>query len=259
MTPTLFDLSGKAAIVTGSSRGIGRSIAEQLAAAGASVMISSRNLDACVEVRDAIRTSGGRAEAIACHVGSKDALQAMLDATLAAFGRLDVCVANVAVNPYYGPLSGIGDDAWDKIMGTNVRSTLWLAQMALPHLAAAGGGSFQIVSSVAALRASTALPAYGVSKLAEIGLMQNLALEWGPKNIRINAILPGVIDTDFASALTSNPKLVDAVRQRTPLGRIGDPIDIGGIALFLASPAARFITGQTLVADGGASIVDALL
>jgi dehydrogenase/reductase SDR family member 4 len=167
-------------------------------------------------------------------------------------------VANVAVNPYYGPLSGIADEAWDKIMAVNLKSTLWLANMALPEIAKQGGGSFTLISSIGALRGSTAIPAYNISKLAELGLMQNLAVEWGAKNIRVNAILPGLVKTDFARALWDNPDTLRAVEATTPLGRIGAPQDIGSVGAFLAMPAAAYITGQTIIVDGGSTITGGL-
>ncbi|WP_298216653.1 SDR family NAD(P)-dependent oxidoreductase [Acidocella sp.] len=250
----LFRLDGKVAIVTGSSRGIGRAIAETMAGLGAAVVISSRKLDACQEVTKKITERGGKAAATACNTGTKEALEALLDFTLRTYGRLDHVVANVAVNPHYGPLSTVPDSAWDKIMGTNLRSTLWLANMALPEIAKQGGGSFTAISSIGALRGNLAIPAYNISKLAEIGLVQNLAVEWGPKQIRVNAILPGVIRTDFARALWDDPEKERNIQQSTPLGRIGEPEDIGGVGAFLASDAARYITGQTIVVDGGAVV-----
>jgi NAD(P)-dependent dehydrogenase (short-subunit alcohol dehydrogenase family) len=250
----IFRLDGKVAIVTGSSRGIGRAIAETMAEQGAAVVISSRKLEPCEAVRDGILAKGGRAIATTCNTGAKEQLAALLRLTLETYGRLDAVVANVAVNPYYGKLSGISDEAWDKIMAVNVRSTLWLANMAMPELAKQGGGSFTLISSIGALRGSVAIPAYNVSKLAEIGLMQALAVEWGKQNIRVNAILPGLVKTDFAKALWDNPEIRNKVETGTPLGRIGDVADLGGVGAFLASPAAAYITGQTIVVDGGSLI-----
>ncbi len=247
----LFRLDGKVAIITGSSRGIGRAIAETMAELGAAVVISSRKLEACQEVASAINGRGGKAVATTCNTGTKEALEALLAFTLQSYGRLDHVVANVAVNPHYGPLSTVPDSSWDKIMNTNVRSTLWLANMALPEIARQGGGSFTAISSIGALRGNLAIPAYNVSKLAEIGLVRNLAVEWGPKQIRVNAILPGLIRTDFARALWDDPEKERGARQSTPLGRIGEPEEIGGVGAFLATDAAKYITGQTIVVDGG--------
>ncbi len=250
----LFRLDGKVAIITGSSRGIGRAIAEAMAAQGAAVMISSRNIGSCEEVAKAIVEKGGRAAATACNTGTKASLLALLNFTIETFGRLDHIVANVAVNPHYGPLSAIADDAWDKIMAVNVRSTLWLANMGLPEIARQGGGSFTVISSIGALRGDQAIPAYNVSKLAEIGLVQNLAVEWGPKKIRVNAILPGLTRTDFARALWENPAITRPLIDSTPLRRLGEVEDIGGVGAFFATDAARFITGQSLVVDGGSLV-----
>jgi len=249
-----FRLDGKVAIVTGSSRGIGRAIAESMAALGASVVISSRKLGPCEEVRDAIIAKGGKAIATSCNTGRRDELEALLALTLATYGKIDAVVANVAVNPYYGPLAGVSDEQWDKIMSVNVKSTLWLANMACPEIAKQGGGSFTLISSIGALHGNTAIPAYNVSKLAEIGLMRNLAVEWGGAKIRVNAILPGLIRTDFAKALWENPKTLQQVEASTPLGRIGEVEDLGGVGAFLASPAAAYITGQTIVVDGGSTV-----
>lgn len=250
----MFRLDGKVAIVTGSSRGIGRAIAETMAELGASVVISSRKIEPCDSVRDGIVAKGGKAIATACNTGSREALTALLDTTMKAFGRIDHVVANVAVNPYYGPLAGVSDEQWDKIMSVNVKSTLWLANMSCPEIAKQGGGSFTLISSIGALHGNTAIPAYNVSKIAEIGLMRNLAVEWGPSKIRVNAILPGLVRTDFAKALWDNPQTMKQVEAGTPLGRIGEVEDLGGVGAFLATPAAAYITGQTIVVDGGSTI-----
>jgi NAD(P)-dependent dehydrogenase (short-subunit alcohol dehydrogenase family) len=249
-----FRLDGKVAIVTGSSRGIGRAIAETMASLGASVVISSRKIEPCEAVRDGIIAKGGKAIALKCNTGAKDDLAELLRVTAAEYGRLDAVVANVAVNPYYGKLSGIAEEQWDKIMSVNVKSTLWLANMAMPEIARQGGGSFTIVSSIGALTGDTAIPAYNISKLAEIALMRNLAVEWGPAKIRVNAILPGLIRTDFARALWENPATLQAMEAATPIGRIGEVEDIGGVGAFLATKAASYITGQSIVVDGGSTV-----
>lgn len=250
----LFDLKGQVAIVTGSSRGIGRSAAEIMAAQGAKVVISSRKADACEEVAAGIRKAGGEAIVIPCNISSKDNIQALVDGTLKAYGRLDTLVCNAAVNPYFGPLANIPDEAFDKIMASNIKSNLWLSNAAAPHIAKGGGGSIVIVSSIGGLRGSTMLGAYGISKAADFQLARSLALEWGPKNIRINAIAPGLIKTDFARALWEDDKNRAAREAGTPLRRIGEPHEIGGIVAFLASKAATFMTGSVIVADGGVTI-----
>jgi NAD(P)-dependent dehydrogenase (short-subunit alcohol dehydrogenase family) len=250
----MFRLDGKVAIVTGSSKGIGRAIVETMAGLGAAVVVSSRKIGPCEEVRDGITAKGGRAIAVACNTGYREPLEALVKATLDAFGRIDAVVANVAVNPYYGPLKGVSEEAWDKIMSVNVKSTLWLANMTCPEIARQGGGSFTLISSIGALHGNTAIPAYNVSKIAEIGLMRNLAVEWGPEKIRVNAILPGLVRTDFARALWENPATMRQVEAGTPLGRIGEVDDLGGVGAFLATPAAAYITGQTIVVDGGSTV-----
>ena len=250
-----FRLDGKTAIVTGSSRGIGRSIAEHLAKAGAKVVISSRKVEACEAVRAEFEKQGYEVLARPCNVSRKEELQALADATLAKWGRIDIAIANAAVNPYYGPLTDIPDEAFDKVFLNNVKSVLWLAGIVLPGMAERGGGSFITVGSIGGIKASTVIGAYGISKAADHHLVRNLAAEWGPKNVRVNAIAPGLIKTDFARALWEDERRRTERIAATPLRRLGVPRDIGGIAVFLASEAAAFITGQVIVADGGATIL----
>jgi NAD(P)-dependent dehydrogenase (short-subunit alcohol dehydrogenase family) len=249
-----FDLKGQIAVVTGSSKGIGRSIAETMAAMGAKVVVSSRKADACEAVAAGIRKDGGEAVVIPCNIGRKPEVEALVKGTLDKFGRIDALVCNAAVNPYFGPLAGIGDDAVDKIMATNIKSNLWLANLAIPGMAERGGGTVTIVSSIGGIRGSSMLGAYGISKAADFSLARSLAVEWGPKNVRVNCIAPGLVKTDFARALWENPNNLEQRTSTTPLRRIGEPHDIGGVAAFLASPAAAFITGQVIVADGGVTI-----
>ena len=249
----LFDLKGKVALVTGATRGIGKSIAEELARAGARIAICSRKAEACEEVRAEFEKSGFAVLAQPCNVSRKEDLRALVDATLAKWGAIDVVVANAAVNPYYGPLTGISDEAFDKIFANNLKSVLWLAGMTLPGMKS--GGSFILVGSIGGLLANTVIGAYGMSKAAGHHLVRNLAAEWGPKNVRVNAIAPGLIKTEFARALWEDEKRRAERIEVTPLRRLGEPRDIGGIAVFLASPAAAFITGQCIVADGGVTIL----
>jgi NAD(P)-dependent dehydrogenase (short-subunit alcohol dehydrogenase family) len=253
--PTFASLEGRLALVTGASKGIGRAIAEELARAGARVAISSRKADACAGVGAEFERAGYQVLARPCNVSRKEDLQALVDATRAKWGRIDIVVANAATNPYYGPLTGIADDAFDKIIGNNVKSVLWLAAMTLPAMASAGGGSFTLVGSIGGLLANTVIGAYGVSKAAGHHLVRNLAAEWGPKNVRVNAIAPGLIKTDFARALWEDEARRAERIADTPLRRLGEPRDIAGIAVFLASDAAAFITVQCIVADGGVSLI----
>jgi len=254
----MIDMSGKVALVTGSSRGIGKSIAQHLARAGARVVISSRKPEACEQVVHEMHQAGFEAMSVPCNVSHKDQLQNLVDSTLRAWGRIDALVCNAATNPVYGPLGDISDAAFDKIMGTNVRSTFWLCNMVLPQMAERGDGAVVVISSIAGLRGNPVIGTYGISKAAEAQLARNLAVEWGEHNIRVNAIAPGLVRTDFARALWENPDLLKETEAKTPLRRIGEPDDIAGLALFLASPLARFITGQVIVADGGVTIADVL-
>ena len=249
-----FDLGGRTAIVTGSSRGIGRAIAEALAHAGAKVVVSSRKADACETVVAAIKKDGGSAISVSCNVGHKDQLAALVAETRRQFGAIDILVCNAAVNPYFGPLAEISDEAYDRTMNSNVRSNLWLCQMALPDMAARRDGSIVIISSIAGVKGTATLGAYAISKAADFQLARNLAVEWGKHNIRVNCIAPGLIKTDFAKALWDNPDLLERRLRTTPLGRMGEPEDIAGLALFLASPSASFITGQIIIVDGGVTI-----
>ncbi|WP_306006549.1 SDR family NAD(P)-dependent oxidoreductase [Aquicoccus porphyridii] len=247
----MFDLKGKVVVVTGSSRGIGRAIAEVFARQGARVVVSSRTAEACAPVAEAIRNAGGDALVVPCHIGKKQDLRQLVDKTIEKWGRIDVLVCNAAINPVYGPMSDLTDEAFDKIMGTNVRSTWQLCEMVLPGMAANGGGAVVILSSIAGLRGNAVIGAYGMSKAAEAALARNLAVEWGPKNIRVNALAPGLVKTDFARALWEDPERLARAENQTPLRRIGTPDDIAGVALFLATDASAYVTGQTIVADGG--------
>jgi len=251
----LFDLTGKVALVTGSTRGIGKSIAEELARAGAKVSISSRKAEACEQTLTEFRKQGFDAIAQPCNVSRKEELQSLVDATQKKWGHIDIVCANAASNPYYGPLTAIPDDAFDKIFRNNVQSSLWLASMTLPGMAERKSGSFIIVGSIGGILANTVIGAYGMSKAADHHLVRNLAAEWGPKNVRVNAIAPGLVRTEFAKALWEDDKRRAEREQATPLRRLGEPRDIGGIAVFLASEAAAFITGQVVVADGGVTIL----
>ncbi len=250
----MFDLSGKVALITGSSRGIGRAIAERMAEFGAKVVISSRKADACEEVAAGIDARGGSAIAHAASISDRAALQSLVDRTMAEWGRIDILVCNAAVNPYYGPLLGISDEAFDKIMASNVRSNLWLCAMVMPQMGEREDGAVIVVSSIAGLKGNTALGAYGISKAADMQLVRNLAVEWGPRNVRVNALAPAIIRTDFARKLWEDPAIYAKATQGYPLRRIGEPDEVAGAAVFLASSAGAFVTGQTIVIDGGMTI-----
>ncbi|PHQ25966.1 short-chain dehydrogenase [Marinobacter guineae] len=254
MTNPLFDMTGKVAVITGSTKGIGRAIAEEMARLGARVVISSRKAEACEQVASELKAQGYEAIAIPCHVGKKDELQNLVDKTNEAWGAIDVLVCNAATNPVYGTTAEMTDDAWDKIMDTNVKGTFWLTNMVLPQMAEKGEGAVVLLSSIAGIRGNTTIGTYGVSKAAEAALARNLAVEWGPKGIRVNSIAPGLIKTDFAKALWEDPVRVKRAEDKTPLRRIGEPVDIAGLAVFLSTRASAYITGQVIVADGGETI-----
>ena len=253
---SLFDLKGKSAIITGSSRGIGRAIAEAMADQGARVVISSRKPGPCQEVADAINKKHGDGTAIAipANISSKEDLQAMVDETNKSFGKIDIVVCNAASNPYYGPMSGISDEAFTKILQNNIISNHWLIQMCAPQMRERKDGAVIIVSSIGGLRASPVIGAYNISKAADFQLARNLAAEFGADNIRVNCIAPGLIKTDFAKALWDNPETLKRALTGTPLKRIGDPEEIAGAAVYLASRAGAYMTGQMLVVDGGATV-----
>ncbi len=243
----------KVFILTGSSRGIGRAAAEKLASRGAAVVISSRKQEACDQVAGQIRESGGRAEAIACHIGKEDQLESLVDETVKRLGRLDGVVLNAASNPVYGPTDQVDESAFSLIMRNNVYSAMRLAHIARPRLEESGG-SLVFVSSIAGLLGNRVIGAYGMSKAAQIQLVRNLALEFGPVGVRVNGVAPGLVRTDFAQALLEDPKAVRAMERQTPLQRLAEPEDIAGVIALLLSPDAGWLTGQTLVADGGITV-----
>jgi NAD(P)-dependent dehydrogenase (short-subunit alcohol dehydrogenase family) len=253
---SLFDLAGRVAVVTGSSRGIGRAIVGRLAEHGASVVVSSRKAEACAAAAEEInRAVGGKmAVAVPANISSKEDLRRLADETNRLFGRIDILVCNAASNPYYGPLSGISDEQFRKILDNNVLSNHWLIQMAASGMIERKDGSIIIVSSIGGLKGSPVIGAYDVSKAADFQLARNLAVEWGQHNVRVNCIAPGLVRTDFARALWENPETLRKVTATTPLRRIGEPDEIAGAAVYLASKASSFMTGQTIVVDGGATI-----
>lgn len=253
---SLFDLTGKSAIITGSSRGIGKAIAEAFAEQGAKVTISSRKPGPCQEVAKELNDKHGDGTAIAhpANISDKAGLQAMVDATNEAFGKVDIVVCNAASNPYYGPMEGISDEAFEKILQNNIISNHWLIQMCMPQMRERKDGAIIIVSSIGGLRGSPIIGAYNISKAADFQLARNLAVEYGKDNIRVNCIAPGLIKTDFARALWEDENNLTRALTGTPMKRIGLPKEIAGAAVYLASDAGAYMTGQKMVVDGGATI-----
>jgi len=252
----LFDLSGRVALVTGATRGIGRAIAEELARAGAAVIVSSNEADACAQVAGEFRGCGWQATGLACDVSQRADVAALVTAATAWRGRIDILCSNAGVAPHFGPMASASDADWDLTMTVNLRSALWLTSLVIPGMAARGGGSVILTASLASLRGNKALGLYGVSKAGLAQLARNLAVEWGPQNVRVNAISPGVIDTEFARPLTGNPEVLARRLALTPLRRTGTPAEVAGVAVMLAAPAGAFVTGQNLVVDGGTLISD---
>src|SRR5450830_2166788 len=253
---TLFDMTGKVAVITGSTRGIGRAIAERMAEHGAKVVISARKQDVCDQVAKEINDKFGKgtAVAIAANISSKENLQNLVDESNNVFGKIDVLVCNAASNPYYGPLAGISDDQFRKILENNVIANHWLIGFVAPQMIERKDGAIIIVSSIGGLRGSPVIGAYNISKAADFQLARNLAVEYGPHNVRVNCIAPGLIRTDFARALWEDPEMLKRRTETTPLRRIGEPDEIAGAAVFLASQAGSFVTGQSIVVDGGVTI-----
>ncbi len=253
---SLFSLTGKVAVITGSSRGIGKAIAERMAEAGARVVISSRKAEPCAEVAAAVNAAhgAGRAIAIPANISSKHDLMHLVDESTRQLGQIDILVCNAASNPYYGPMAGIEDDQFRKILENNVIANHWLINFTAPQMLARKDGAIIIVSSIGGLRGSPVIGAYNISKAADFQLARNLAVEYGPSNVRVNCIAPGLIKTDFARALWEDPEALKRRTDSTPLRRIGEPDEIAGAAIFLASKAGSFVTGQAIVVDGGVTI-----
>ncbi len=249
-----FDLTGQVAIVTGSSRGIGKAAAEIMAQMGAKVVVSSRKADACEEVAKGIRDKGGEAIVIPCNISRKDEVEALVKQHARQVGPHRHAGLQRRRQSGLRPLSELPDEAFDKVMGANVKSNIWLSNLCAPVMAQQGGGAIVIVSSIGGIRGTDVLGVYGISKAADFALARNLAVEWGPKNVRANCIAPGLVKTDFAKALWENPEFLEKRTRTSPLRRIGEPDEIGGIVAFLASKAATFMTGQIVVADGGVTI-----
>ena len=252
----LFNLNGQVAVITGSLRGIGQAIARRMAQHGARVVISSRKQPACDAVASAINNEfgTGRAIAVAANISAKPELENLAAEATREFGRIDIVVCNAASNPYYGPQADIADEQFRKILDNNIIANHWLINFCVPQMIERRSGSIIIVSSIAGLRGSPVIGAYGISKAADMQLARNLAVEYGQHNIRVNCIAPGLIKTDFARALWEDEALLAKRTATTPLRRIGEPDEIAGAAVFLASAAGSFMTGQSLVIDGGVTI-----
>jgi NAD(P)-dependent dehydrogenase (short-subunit alcohol dehydrogenase family) len=256
MTSGLFSLQGQAALITGATRGIGRAVATRMAEAGAQIVISSEDAAASEAAAAELCALGHEAIGLKCDVSSKEDVEALVARSLATLGHISVLVCNAGVAPHMGPLATANEKDWDLTLTVNLRSVGWLTSLAIPQMAARGGGAVIITSSIAGLRGNKALGLYGLSKAASAELARNLAVEWGPSNVRVNAISPGLIRTDFAQLLLSNPAVLERRLALTPLRRYGEPDEVAGVAVMLASPAGAFITGQNLIIDGGTTISD---
>ena len=250
----LFNLDGKVAIVTGSTKGIGKAMAEALAAAGATVVISSRKDDACQRVAQELEARGHHAVPIACNISRREELEALVEGTRAACGSIDILVCNAGINPFHGSSLEIPDSAFEKIMRANVQSPHWLCQLVIPEMRERRDGAIILVASIGGIRGSTKLGAYAASKAAMMQLTRNLATEFGPDNIRVNCVAPGLVKTDFARVLWEDPELSATRIAEIPLRRLGDAVDCAGIAVYLASRAGAWTTGQTIAVDGGVTI-----
>lgn len=246
-----FELNGRVAIITGSSKGIGESIARGLAESGASVVVSSRNQEAIDKVAEAFRADGLDAHAIACHVGDQQQCETLVAQTVKKYGRIDILVNNAAINPYYGALEGSDSAVFDKIMEVNVKAPWLLSNLVLPHMKESGNGSIINISSVEGVNPGFGLGLYSISKSALIMLTKNQAKEWGKYGIRSNVVCPGLIKTKFSEGLWSNEKLVNTYEKMVPLGRIADPDEMAGLVMLLASDASSYMTGGVYSADGG--------
>lgn len=247
----LFDLTGKVALVTGASRGIGESIAKLLAQYGAQVIVSSRKIDGCEAVAQSIREQGGNASALACHVGDMEQIEATFDTIKRDFGKLDILVNNAAANPYFGHILDTDLGAFNKTVDVNLRGYFFMSVAAGNLMKEQGGGVILNTASVNGVRPGDMQGIYSITKAAVISMTQSFAKECGPLNIRVNALLPGLTDTKFASALTTNDKILKMALTQIPLGRVAQPDEMAGTVLYLVSDASSYTTGTTVVVDGG--------
>ena len=249
-----FDLTGKVAVVTGASKGIGEAIARALGEFGATVVVSSRRLEAVEAVAEQLRAAGIEASAVAAHMGDMAQVRALMDAVIARHGGVDIIVNNAATNPVFGPMMNADESVFQKIMAVNVQGPLELCKRAVPVLRSRGGGSIVNIASVGGLNPERMLGLYSVSKSALISLTKVMAKEWGGMGIRANAICPGLIKTKFSQALWQNDQVLKQALAMAPISRIGMPQDLAGLAVFLASDAASYCTGGVFVADGGLTV-----
>jgi NAD(P)-dependent dehydrogenase (short-subunit alcohol dehydrogenase family) len=253
-----FSFDGKVAVITGASRGIGRAIGLRLAKAGAKVVVSSRKQESVQAVADEIAAAGGEALAVQAHVGHPEDVEALVAQTIQAFGRIDVAVNNAATNPHFGPLLTADEGQWDKILDTNVKGAVRLCKAVVPHMESQGGGKIINMASVTGLRPSPGMGVYSVSKAGIVALTQVLAVELGHANIQVNCIAPGVIKTSFSRLLWQTPQISEPILNSLPLGRFGEPEDVAGLALYLASSASDYVTGAIFVVDGGVNVATAM-
>ena len=253
---SLFNLKNKSILITGSSRGIGKSIAHQCALHGANVIISSRKLEACEKTANEINNEVGNEVAfpIAANISDESQLDLLVASTRKKLGKIDVLVCNAATNPFMGSMLDMPSEKFDKVMNNNIKSNQVLCNLVLPEMIDRNDGAIIIISSIAAIKGSPILGAYNISKAADVMIVKNIAAEFGNKNIRANSIAPGLIKTDFAKALWENPDILKTVLSTTPMQRIGEPNEIAGVAVMLASDAGNYINGQTIVVDGGTTI-----
>ncbi len=247
----MFDLDGKVAIITGSSKGIGEAMARGFAEFGAKVVISSRKQEAVDAVAASFKADGLEAIGIECHVAKSDHQKNLIDKTMEAYGRIDILVNNAGTNPYFGPIENMPMEAYQKTMDINVNAAMQLSSLAMPHMKAVGGGSVINISSIEGIHAAKYMSAYNISKAALIMMTKNQAIEWAPHNIRVNAICPGFVKTKLSKALHENEEISNALVKNILLGRIADPDEMAGLACLLASGASSYLTGTAILNDGG--------
>ena len=252
----LFDLHGQVAVITGATGGLGRSIVAVFVAHGATVLLADRDASTCQVLADALTAAGGVASSVSCDLSHRASAEAVVDTALQRYGRIDTLVCNAGIQGPAGPLTDVPDTDWDAVMAVNLKSAWWLCARALPDMGKRGSGSVLLMASIAGLRGNRAIGLYGLSKAALTQMARNLAVEWGPCGVRVNAISPGLIRTPLANDLLVNEVFMARRLSLTPLRRVGQPHEVAGVAVMLASSAGGFITGQNIVIDGGTTIGD---